>query len=357
MREPYGLIEDYMSFIWTERYFTPGDFELVFPASEDNVKMLQLGGLQIGAMIGRHSDERGTEKAIGIIEYMERSVDEDGRRRIILRGRLAGAYLYRRVIASQTIFTAQKTLKEIFTALLNDNVISPDNDDRRLWTLYVADGGADGPTLSNLQWTGQNLGQTISALCEGLGVGWKMERVQNGGFGDLEFSLYEGIDRSVSQSENSWAVFSDEDGSLLSLSYSESIENKINSVRVAGEGEGSERMMIWENNSEEESPTAYNRFETWVDARDIRSNNGEVTEIEYREMLENRAKESFTDSEKVLEANAIFTNLRYKTDVDLGDICTIKSNTLGIEVDARLVEVIESVDEEGRYSAVPTFAI
>ena len=29
----------------------------------------------------------------------------------------------------------------------------------------------------------------------------------------------------------------------------------------------------------------------------------------------------------------------------------------GIEIDARLVEVIESIDETGRYSAVPTFSI
>ncbi len=355
MREPYDLVEDYMSFIWTERYYTPGDFELVFPATPEHLK---IGAIQIGALVGRHSDERGTEKTIGIIEYMQKSVDEDGRRRIILRGRLAGAYLYRRIIESQTIITSQKTLKEIFSILIDENVINPERDDRRLWTMGISDGGADGPTLSNLQWTGQNLGETISALCEGLGVGWKMERVWDGTYGNLEFSLYEGLDRSVSQSENSWAVFSDEDGSLLSLSYSESIESKINSARVAGEGEGSDRVMIWANHyTDEESPINYNRFETWVDARDIQSNNGEVTEIEYREMLENRAQESFTDSEKVLEANAIFTNLKYKTDVDLGDICTIKSNALGIEVDARLVEVIESVDEEGRYSAVPTFAI
>jgi hypothetical protein len=49
--------------------------------------------------------------------------------------------------------------------------------------------------------------------------------------------------------------------------------------------------------------------------------------------------------------------MKYGTDVNLGDLCTIKSTALGLEIDARLVEVIESIDETGRYSAIPTFAI
>lgn len=340
-------IEDFVSMIWTDRYYTPGDFELVVPATSRN-----LTAIKKGYLVGRVT-ERGLDENAGIIEYIEKSIDEEGHRRMLIKGRFLGAYFYRRVISNQTLLTTQNTLLNVVKFLCDTNALDPYPvmDERKITGILFDDESATGPTINNLQWTGQNLGESISELCEANHVGWKVTR--DGAV--FYVSLYEGLDRSLSQSTNQWAVFSEEDGSLLTLTYSENDENKVNSVRVAGEGEGADRRIYWE----EQSPTAsgYGRYEAWVDARDIQSNNGEISDAAYEAMLRNRAKSAFTDTEYVLEATAAFTNLKYKTDVDLGDLCTIKSRSLGIEVDARLVEVIESIDETGRYSAVPTFSI
>ena len=346
-RDAMMQIDDYFSFIWTDRYYTPGDFEMCVPATKKNLKWIKLGYL-----VGRMTDGV-LEGSCGAIEYIEKSMDEYGSSRIIVRGRFIGGFLYQRVIASQTIISTSSTLKSVIKTLCDDNAFDSSDEKRWMHTFSVSSTGETGPNVNNLQWTGQNLGESISALCESNGIGWKVERASDG---EYVLSLYEGLDRTISQSTNTWAVFSDEEGSLMSLTYSEDTSTKVNSVRIAGEGEGSDRRIMWVDIPESTSE-GYTRHELWVDARDIQSNDGEISDANYEEMLENRAKESFTDSEYVLEASAAFINLKYKTDVSLGDLCTIRCNSLGIEVDARLVEVIESIDEEGRYSAVPTFSI
>lgn len=346
-RDPMIQIDDYLSFIWTDRYYTPGDFEMCVPATEKNLQWIKLGYL-----VGRMTDGV-LEGSCGIIEYIQKSMDEYGSARILVRGRFIGGFLYQRVIASQTILSTTSSLKSVIETLCDENVFNPSKSARYMHTFSVSQTGETGPNVNNLQWTGQNLGESISAICEAHHIGWKVERASDG---EYVLSLYEGLDRTISQSTNTWAVFSDEDGSLLTLTYSEDTSAKVNSVRIAGEGEGSDRRIMWVDIPESTSE-GYTRHEVWVDARDIQSNNGEVSDADYQEMLENRAKGSFTDSEFVLEATAAFVNLRYKTDVSLGDLCTIRCKSLGIEIDARLVEVIESIDETGRYSAVPTFSI
>lgn len=345
-REVIAQIEDYFSMIWTDRYYTPGDFEICVPATPRNISIIKKG-----YVVGRVT-ERGLDTSYGIIEYVEKNIDEDGRCRIIARGRFTGAYLYRRVIYGQIIIN-YGTLKTAIDALLSMNVTSPSQSYRKMTGIMMSDSSISGPSIANMQFTGQNLGEQISELCERYKIGWRME----GSGAPAELVLYEGLDRTVGQRVNKWAVFSDEDGSLLSLNYSEDGTDKVNAVRIAGEGEGAARKMLWCEVDSEDPAEGFDRYEVFVDARDLSTDEGQVSTADYNEMLENRAAESFTDTEYVLEATASFNSLKYKEDVDLGDLCTIKSKALGIEVDARLVEVIESIDEAGRYSAVPTFSI
>ena len=52
-----------------------------------------------------------------------------------------------------------------------------------------------------------------------------------------------------------------------------------------------------------------------------------------------------------------FENVKYKEDVNVGDMCVIENSRWGIYMTSRLVEVIESVAESGEYSIVPTFGV
>lgn len=339
-------IDDIVSVIWTDRYYSPGDFELVVPASPKNIAAIKKGYL-VGIL-----RDRQIEQKAAIIEKVERSADEEGHRRIIASGRFLGAYLYRRIIANQTICT-NMTLWGIVSKLATENAINDTvRTDRNFGNISLSESSDEGPTIESAQFTGQNLGGQISELCEAYKMGWRVKKI--GALYQVE--MYEGLDRTISQSTNQPAVFSDEDGSLQSITYSENDSDRVTSAKVAGEGAGTARKTAWLEYGYT-IPEGYDRYEAYVDARDLSTNDGEIDIEEYKKMMAARGREAIRDTEHILEASATFGPMKYGTDVNLGDLCTIRSTALGLEIDARLVEVIESIDETGRYSAIPTFAI
>ena len=97
------------------------------------------------------------------------------------------------------------------------------------------------------------------------------------------------------------------------------------------------------------------RYELYVDARDVSSNEGEITEQEYLTLLRERGKEKLleylteTYFEADIEPQFMF---QYRKDYMLGDIIILK-NEYGITAYPRIIEVIESEDETG-YKVVPT---
>lgn len=339
-------IDDIVSVIWTDRYYSPGDFELVVPASPKNIAAIKKGYL-VGIL-----RDRQIEQKAAIIEKVERSADEEGHRRIIASGRFLGAYLYRRIISNQTICT-NLTLWGIISKLATENAINDTvRTDRNFGNITLSASSDEGPTIESAQFTGQNLGAQISELCEAYKTGWRVKKV--GALYQIE--MYAGLDRTTSQSTNQPAVFSDEDGSLQSITYSENDSDRVTSAKVAGEGQGTARKTAWLEYGYT-IPAGYDRYEAYVDARDLSTNDGEIDIEEYKKMMAARGREAIRETEHILEASATFGPMKYGTDVNLGDLCTIKSTALGLEIDARLVEVIESIDETGRYSAIPTFAI
>ena len=339
-------IDDIISVIWTDRYYSPGDFELVVPASPKNIAAIKKGYL-VGIL-----RDRQIEQKAAIIEKVERSADEEGHRRIIASGRFLGAYLYRRIISNQAICT-NMTLWGIVSKLATENAINDTvRTDRNFGNIGLSASSDEGPTIESAQFTGQNLGAQISELCEAYKMGWRMKKV--GAIYTVE--MYQGIDRTTSQSTNQPAVFSDEDGSLQSITYSENDSDRVTSAKVAGEGQGTARKTAWLEYGYT-IPAGYERYEAYVDARDLSTNDGEIDIEEYKKMMAARGREVIRDTEHILEASATFGPMKYGADVGLGDLCTIRSTALGLEIDARLVEVIESIDETGRYSAIPTFAI
>ena len=339
-------IDDLISIIWTDRYFSPGDFELCVPATPKNIAAIKKGYL-VGVL-----KDGNIQYNAGIIEKLERSADEDGRRRIIASGRFLGAYLYRRIISKQTI-CANLTVWGIVSKLINENAINDTSrTDRNFDNITLSSSSDTGVTIEQAQYTGQNLGAQISELCEAYKMGWRVKKI--GALYQVE--MYEGLDRTISQSTNQPAVFSDEDGGLLSITYSEDDSEMVTSAKVAGEGEGTDRKTAWLEYGYT-IPAGYDRYEAYVDARDLSTNDGEVDIEDYKKMMAARGREAIKETEYVLETTASFANMQYGVDVNLGDMCTIKSTALGIEVDARLVEVIESIDETGRYTAIPTFSI
>ena len=67
--------------------------------------------------------------------------------------------------------------------------------------------------------------------------------------------------------------------------------------------------------------------------------------------------EQLTTITQAFDGTVYFDNIEYRVDVNIGDIVVIENQNWGIYINSRLIEVIESVDESGAYSIVPTFGV
>ena len=329
-----AIIDDYSSFIWTSRYYTSGDFQLIVNANSKNMNLFKKD-----YYILRDDDEN-----VGVIEGISIVHNEDGLDQMIITGRFLECIIARRIIAVQT--TVSGKISACIEQLIDENIINPDDDDRQISNFTIQSYTIN--TTMEAQYTGKNLLETIEDICTTYGIGFKVTLNSDNEF---VFELYEGVDRTYDQSTNTWVIFSDTYDNLASSQYDESYKTLVNAVLVAGEGEGLDRTTVWVTGS----ATGINRFEAYKDERNIRSNEGEIPAAEYLELLEQSGKESLTTYTTAFTGTVYFDNITYKEDVDLGDICVIENSKWGLYINSRLVEVIESVDETGDYSIIPTF--
>ena len=333
--ERLAIVDDYSSFIWSTRYYTSGDFQLIVDANEQYMALFKKDYYVV-----RDDDEN-----VGIIENIVVQENEDDRSQLIVTGRFLDCIISRRIIAAQTPVSGK--VSDCIEQLLDENIMTPTDPDRQIPNFFVD--SFEVVTTMQAQYTGKNLLETISGLCQTYGLGYKVILNSDNEF---IFSLYKGMDRTYDQNVNDWVIFSDTYDNLLSSKYEESYKSLVNAVLVAGEGEGLDRKTAWATTAD---ATGLGRYELYKDQRNIQSNSGEIPDEEYYELLRESGKESLTAYTTAFTGNVYFDNIRYKTDVGIGDICVIENTNWGIYIYSRLVEVIESVDETGKYTITPTF--
>ena len=331
-----GVIDNYKSLIWTSRYYEHGDFEIVTGVSAKNIAMFKVGNY-----VTREDDDN-----VGIIESVGVDITEEDEETLIIYGRFSTQILGRRIIANQTQVNGR--VSDAIYHLINDAIINPTITQRKIDNFILGD--YSNPNKISAQFTGKNLYAVISDICLQYGLGLKVTLNDNNEF---VFQLYEGVDRSYDQTENPYMVFSDTYDNLLNAQYQKNAQNLITNVLAAGEGEGDARKMIWVSN--EADPTGLERYEFFDDSRNISSNDGEILESEYMNQLAEAGKENLSSYETKFAGQVDFNNVRFKEDINLGDICTIENSKLGKSFNTRIIEVIESVDESGKYSIIPTF--
>lgn len=334
--ERLAIIDDYISIIWTTRYYTPGDFELCLAADP---KYMQT--IRAGYYITRDDDEN-----VGIIEDIKIQRTEDAQDLLIVTGRFLSSILERRIIATQTTLAGK--VSDCISQLITDNIISPEIIDREIPDFIL--GTYSTTETMDAQYTGKNLLATVTDICQTYGLG---NKITLDSFNRFVFELYRGEDRTYNQSVNPWVIFSDQYDNLLSSEYEENYKTLKTAVLVAGEGEGLERRTVWLTNGE----SGLDRREVYKDQRQLRSNGGEISSADYDAMLEEAGKEDLTDYTTAFSGTVYFDNIQYKTDVKIGDLCVIENSAWGIYINSRLVEVIESVSETGEFSIIPTFGI
>lgn len=161
----------------------------------------------------------------------------------------------------------------------------------------------------------------------------------------FEVQIKTGVDRTRGNGLNT-VIFSKSLSNIKRTSYSYNSESDMNVAYIAGEGEGAERKWYEIQKDSENKKSAWNREELWIDARDIQSegeNDTTLTDEEYNKLIEQRAYEKFQENSVMDEYSATVNehNQRYvyMRDYDLGDWVTIQDRDLSIEIDAQIVEV------------------
>ena len=327
-------IDDFISFIWTTRYYTSGDFELCADISRADV-------LKVGYYVQRKDDDH-----LGIIEAVKFQMTDEYQEMIIASGRFLPSLLYRRVISTQIQLNG--LVSECIKTLISENAISPASAARTIPGLTFTNNSANTATMES-QYTGENLLETVASLCETYGIGMDCTLNNNNGF---DFVLYDGIDRSYNQSVNPYVIFSDKYDNLLTSEYNENYSEYVTDVLVGGEGEGVNRTMVW---SAKNTQSGLNRYEMFLDAQSAVTNDKIITQATYEKQLEGLGLEQVTEYTAAFSGEVDFTGVELGVDINVGDICTIQNERWGMFINSRLVEAIESIDESGAYSAVPTF--
>lgn len=334
--ENIALIDSYISLICTTSYNEGGEFELCVAVSEKNIKFLKMN----------YYITRNDNNDTFIIENLQITINDDKEELMIISGRTIDSIISRRIIENQTIL--KTTVFEGIKKLLDENLINPKNNDRKIPNFTIKN--VNFTDKISRQFTGDNLLEAIIDICQSYNLGFKLNLKEN----IFELELYKGVNRSYSQNEVPYIVFSDEYDNLLSSNYAESTKELVTNVLVAGEGEGDSRRKLWVSELEK---TGLERYEFFKDSRNTSSNDGEVSEEDYKKQLQQEGLEYLTKKTIAFSGEVYFDYVGYGKNVFLGDIVTIQNKHWNLYINARLNKIIESIDEGGKHSIEPIFTI
>ena len=341
-KNPLCLLDVYNSFIWTDRYFKYGDFELHASMSEDLLQYLK----QDYYITNANSEH------VMIIEKLLINSDIENGNTIIVSGRSLESLLERRIVWNRT--TLSGNLQSGIKKLLDENIISPTDSSRKIDDFIFeesTDSAITGLTIDG-QYTGDNLYEVIASICQENGIGFEITLNNSKQF---VFKLYSGVDRSYDQSVYPYVVFSPNFENMVESNYMESKMAMKNVTLIGGEGEGNARKYTSVGTA-----SGLDRRELFTDARDIRAEDDEgnaISEAEYLKQLEQRGRENLAENIAVVafEGQAdVVSMFVYGADFFMGDIVQI-ADEYGHETKSRMVELVSSESEEG-VSTYPTFA-
>lgn len=327
------------SIIWINRFQAAGTFEIYTRASTELLALL--GSRET------YWTREGKDDNVMVTETVRLTTSAEDGAYIIISGNGAESFLARRIIPKQTVWQS-KTAEYIIRDMITNNVGTGAGVTRRIPRIALGGWLHDTTETIDKQVTGKNLLEAISDLCTEWEYGFKM--VQSGG--TFTFQLYKGTDRSYNQSTNYYVVFSPEWDNLGNTEYTRDKTTLYNAVYVAGEGEGSNRII-----ADIGRENGLQRRELWVDARNESSTTegGTLTPLQYYQMLRQQASETIDNSTETVsfEGEVLDTaSYIYGVDYNLGDIVQVETE-YGIRAAARVTEITEVEDESG-YQLRPT---
>ena len=305
-----GPINIFNSLLWYRRYYSPGIFELHVPAQYFDL-------VNTGKYLYRND-----RTELGVIREVNFMRGYKNEKTAYCKGYFAEHLLNNNVI--YPTFNRAGTPEALARGVVDQYIIHPADSNRIIKNVKLGGLKGGGPSVV-LQNTGDHVGDRL-------------------------YEVWKGLDRRDTQSVNSWAIFSDSFRNIKNAQYDRDESDCKNVAYVAGEGEGSARIVV--EVDVRQSP-AEERRELWVDARDLQqqSDNMSYTDAQYRDLLFQRGLEKLADYETIEKVDSDVdpaANLIYGTDFDLGDLCTYRYSDVNIECSKRITEIQEIIEGSKR---------
>lgn len=329
---PLAAFENYISFLWTDRYSEEGDFEIETVPEASLLAMCK----QDYYIMNTDSEHEM------IIEGLKIVTDVDDGPRLYVTGSSLESILKRRIVWSKTVLNGN--LQNGIKTLLDENIISPTDASRKIPNfIFQASTDTDITKLEIArECDKENLYDLIVDICKTKKIGFKIVRNTSNQF---VFSLYAGKDHSYTQETLPFVAFSPKFDNLENSEFNNSTADSVNTVYVTG-GENDSESLVLGNNS------GLTRRESHVSAGTM----DESYSGSYTDFLTEKGNEELKDKKitKTFEGNVDSTGLfKLGVDFSLGDIVQIE-NEFEIRDRARIVEIIHSDDKSGRI-VYPTF--
>lgn len=341
--ESIYVLDTFQSLIWTDRYNGYGDFQLDLSISVETLTYLR----EDNYLYLKESEHTM------IIESIRIKSDVADGNILIVKGRSLESILDRRIIWKQTRISGN--LQNGIRKLLQENIISPSDNGRKISNFSFAESSDPAVTKCSVdaQYTGDNLYEAIVKLCDAFSLGFKIVLDDT----RFVFSLYSGTNRSYSQLENPYVVFSPNFENIINSDYYSSKAELKTIALVAGEGEGAARKTATVSAASGAGTGLYRR-ELYVDARYVSQKIGDttLTDSEYQNQLKQRGYEKMDENSRVTAFDGQMETTRlyvYGRDFFMGDILQIE-NEYGMEAKARVVEIIHS-QSASDFGVYPTF--
>ena len=351
LERTFGPIDDFVSLVWTERYFENGTFTLVLPLSR---------ALFSAVMEARFLEVRG-HSGLGRIEKVRFS-GPDGTGHLTVSGRMAESLLGDRILPRGTVVSG--ALCQSLEALVEANACAGAGE-RAIPGLHVLSGvptGAESLIMHEFP-GGKQLDAFLYTVLGEHGMSYRVTLNADGTA--LQFFLVRGLDRTQAQEENSFAVFSTSFSTIGEISFLYDTEDHRNYAVIAGEGEGEARVEV--TLDLRTSPDEELR-ELFVDARDLRSVSGGTAmgAQAYRNLLLARGRERLSARSRIAQVSGTAAayavpeetagtdgravhggSMMAGVDYALGDLCDISSESLGTVWSERVTEI--TYIYEGRF--------
>ena len=306
-----GVIDVYTSMTQTDRWCSPGEWELTLPATATAVELMRVGRMIVA------------DGYAGMIESIDISQADDADQ-IQARGCDLGGLLALRLAlpaAGAEYAVYEGAPGAVMAQIVRDNCISPALPARAYPHMDIGTVDNSGESISV-----QVRYDTVAAVLESIGTAhglcWRV-RLDDG---RMLLDIRAARDLSASQAIEPPVIYAPEYGNVTGQAYTHDVSKAYNTAVVAGSGSGAEREVCWVGLD----AAGYLRRETYLTARGYVS----LSEAGEQALLKYAPRRAL---EGELTGGGDYS---YGKHWRVGDIITVRHLPWGVSMDVQVTEVL-----------------